>query len=215
MRATSSILNHTIVFLTLSFLFLNPVSWEDFKSAKITKISIVTNVTKEEQPEQQPVIILPQENIRKVPVLNNSVFLTAPIKFTRISDGYTLHRWHPILHISRPHYGIDYVAPTGTPIRAIANGRIIFAGWNGGYGKTIMIQHKHHYQSLYAHMSRIHYFLKPGQFVLKGQIIGYVGNTGLSTGPHLHFGLYKHGKAINPNLVLNSVQTKKRSCPNL
>lgn len=134
--------------------------------------------------------------------LFKSIFLSAPLKYARISDNYSAHRWHPILHLRRPHYGIDYAAPEGTPIRAIGNGQISFAGQDGGYGKAVIIQHSNQYQSLYAHMSHIRYSIKPGQWVTQGQIIGYVGSTGLSTGPHLHFGLYRYGHAVNPEIVL-------------
>ena len=134
--------------------------------------------------------------------LFTSFFLAAPVNYTRISDRFKVHRWHPILHITRPHYGIDYVAAAGTPIRAIASGRIRFAGWAGGYGKSVVITHNERYQSLYAHMSHIAYSIKPGQWVAQGQIIGYVGSSGLTTGPHLHFGLYESGRAINPEKIL-------------
>ena len=134
--------------------------------------------------------------------LFKSLFLTTPVNYTRISDRFTLHRWHPILHITRPHYGIDYAAPTGTPIHAISSGRVSYTGWNGGYGNTVIINHGSRYQSLYAHIRRHSYTVKSGQWVKQGQIIGYVGSTGLATGPHLHFGLYEYGRAINPDLVL-------------
>lgn len=134
--------------------------------------------------------------------LFSSAFLTAPVKYTRISDGFTLHRWHPILHLYRPHYGIDYAAPTGTPIHAVSDGRISFVGWGGGYGNAVVIRHDNSYQSLYAHMSRFAASVKPGQWVRRGDIIGFVGSTGLATGPHLHFGLYQYGKPLNPSLIL-------------
>ena len=134
--------------------------------------------------------------------LLKSLFLTTPVNYTRISDRFTFHRWHPILHITRPHYGIDYAAPAGTPIRAISSGHVSFTGWNGGYGNTVIINHGSHYQSLYAHIRLRGYTVKTGQWVMQGQIIGYVGSTGLATGPHLHFGLYEYGQAINPARVL-------------
>lgn len=134
--------------------------------------------------------------------LNKSEFLAAPVQYTRISDRFSLHRRHPILHLIRPHYGVDYAAATGTPIRAISSGYISFAGWGNGYGNIVIIHHDNHYQSLYAHMSHIGYLIRPGQWVEQGQIIGYVGSTGLTTGPHLHFGLYQYGRAINPAIIL-------------
>ncbi|MBS0350826.1 MAG: M23 family metallopeptidase [Proteobacteria bacterium] len=150
--------------------------------------------------------------------LLTSAFLKAPLHYTRISDGYTLHRWHPILHLYRPHYGIDFAAPAGTPIHAIASGQVRFAGWGGGYGNAIVIKHNSRYQSLYAHLSHFAATVKPGQHVHQGDIIGYVGSTGLATGPHLHFGIYQYGKPINPELVLAKsqfpAQVNKRDLPN-
>ena len=140
--------------------------------------------------------------------LFKSLFLTAPLKYSRISDGFTLHRWHPILHIVRPHYGIDYAAPAGTPIHAIANGRVSFAGTEGGYGRAIVIRHDGRFQSLYAHLSK--FAIRPGQWVTQGEIIGYVGSSGLATGPHLHFGLYEYGKPVNPALVLPRLKAPTR-----
>lgn len=142
--------------------------------------------------------------------LFSSAFLKAPLKFTRISDGFSLNRYHPLLHITRPHYGIDYAAPTGTPIHAIGSGRVSFAGWGGGYGNAVVIRHSSQYQSLYAHMNHISYVIKPGEWVNKGQIIGFVGSTGLATGPHLHFGIYSFGKPINPATVLPKVNSPLR-----
>lgn len=134
--------------------------------------------------------------------IQKSFFLSAPLKYKRISEGYTLHRLHPILNIIRPHFGIDYTATAGTPVRAVSSGYVSLSGWYGSYGNTVVIHHSHQYQSLYAHLNHINYQIKSGQWVQQGQIIGYVGSTGLSTGPHLHFGLYRSGKAINPALVL-------------
>lgn len=127
-----------------------------------------------------------------------------PLRHIRISSRFTYKRWHPILHRYRPHLGVDFAARRGTPLLAVNRGTVIFAGWKGGYGRVVKIRHRSGYVSLYAHQSRIR--VKRGQRVKKGQIIGYVGSTGRSTGPHLHFGLYKNRKAINPLKVL-----KKRS----
>ncbi len=134
--------------------------------------------------------------------LVQSEFLPAPVKYKRISDKFSLHRWHPILHIWRPHLGIDYAAPTGTPVRAVASGRVSFEGWGGGYGNVVMIHHDNKFQSLYAHLSKFNPLVKDGKWVQQGEIIGYVGATGLATGPHLHFGLYEYGVARNPDFFL-------------
>ena len=133
-------------------------------------------------------------------------FLALPVKYTRISDRFTYRRWHPILHIWRAHLGIDYAAPIGTPVKAARAGRIIFAGRKGGYGKVIIIKHEGVYKTLYAHLRNFRRGIKRGKYVKRGQVIGYVGVTGLTTGPHLHFGLYRGSKAINPE---NSVQVTK------
>jgi len=127
-----------------------------------------------------------------------SFFLSQPCKYTRISDRFTYKRWHPILHIYRAHLGIDFAAPIGTPVHAAANGTIIFAGRKGGYGNCIIIRHIDGYKTLYAHLKKFARSIRRGKYVKRGKTIGYVGTTGLSTGPHLHFGLYKNNHAINP-----------------
>ncbi len=136
-----------------------------------------------------------------------SFFLKIPLRYTRVSSKFTHKRWHPILKKYRAHLGIDYAAPVGRKIFSTANGKVIHKGRKGGYGKTIMIRHKGGYKSLYAHMSK-YSRVKVGQTIKQGRHIGYVGSTGRSTGPHLHFGLYKNGKAINPARVLSI--TKKQ-----
>ncbi len=123
-----------------------------------------------------------------------------PLKKIFITSRFTYKRWHPILHRYRPHLGVDFRGKRGTPIYAIDRGKVIFAGWMRGYGKVTKIRHKNGYVSLYAHQSKIK--VKVGDRVKKGQIIGLVGSTGRSTGPHLHLGVYKNGKAINPLSVI-------------
>jgi len=132
----------------------------------------------------------------------SSVFFKVPLRYTRISSYFTYKRWHPILHKYRAHLGVDYAAPTGRAIKATADGIITFRGRKGGYGNTIEIKHKGGYKSLYAHQSRFKGGLKRGSRVRQGQLIGYVGTSGRSTGPHLHFGLYKNGRAVNPRRVI-------------
>ncbi|MCH9813175.1 MAG: peptidoglycan DD-metalloendopeptidase family protein [Epsilonproteobacteria bacterium] len=120
-----------------------------------------------------------------------------PCKYRRISSRFTYKRWHPILKKYRAHHGIDYAGPTGTPIKAAYDGKVIFMGRKGGYGKTIVIRHKGGYKTLYAHLDRYNNRVR-GAYVKKGALIGYMGNTGQSTGPHLHFGLSYRNKWINP-----------------
>jgi murein DD-endopeptidase MepM/ murein hydrolase activator NlpD len=124
-------------------------------------------------------------------------FLAAPLKFSRISAGFSRNRFHPVLKRNRPHYGIDYAAPIGTPVRAIGNGKVTLAGWAGGAGKTVKLQHDKEIATVYCHLSRFAYGVRAGASVSQGQVIGYVGTTGLSTGPHLDFRYMKNGKYIN------------------
>ncbi len=124
-------------------------------------------------------------------------FLAAPLKFSRISAGFSRNRFHPVLKRSRPHYGIDYAAPIGTPVRAIGSGKVILAGWAGGAGKTVKLQHDKEIATVYCHLSRFATGVRQGASVSQGQVIGYVGTTGLSTGPHLDFRYLKNGKYIN------------------
>ena len=114
-------------------------------------------------------------------------FLRTPVNFTRISSRFSLARRHPILNRIRAHKGVDYSAPTGTPIQAVADGKISFVGWKGGYGQVIQLKHGDTYSTLYGHMSKFAKGIHNGSLVNQGQIIGYVGRTGLATGPHLHF----------------------------
>lgn len=125
-------------------------------------------------------------------------FLRAPLQYSHISDYFTNRRYHPILRIYRPHHGIDYAAPRGTPVAAVADGRVTFAGWRGGFGNAVEIRHDSVYVTLYGHLSRIAAVARHvGARIHQGEIIGRVGSTGLSTGPHLHFQITKNGKYMN------------------
>jgi len=134
--------------------------------------------------------------------------LNRPVRNARVSSGFTKRRYHPILKKYRAHLGVDYAARPGTPIRAAGSGRVIFAGYTRGYGKLIKIQHSDGYMTLYAHQRAFRRGIKRGKYVKKGDVIGYVGSTGLSSGPHLHFGLYKNGHARNPARVIR-ISTNK------
>ena len=125
-------------------------------------------------------------------------FLRTPVNFSRISSRFNLNRKHPILNTIRAHRGVDYAAPSGTPVRATANGKIKFVGRNGGYGKAIEMQHGEVYSTLYAHLSRYARNIKQGDYATQGKIIGYVGKSGLATGPHLHYEFRVHGVHRNP-----------------
>lgn len=128
-------------------------------------------------------------------------FIRTPIKFARISSRFTLKRWHPVLKKWRSHKGVDYAAPSGTPIKATGSGKVIFRGWKGGYGRVVIIQHASKYQTLYAHMSKFAAKVKAGRKVKQGQIVGYVGKSGLATGPHLHYEFRVNGVHRNPLTV--------------
>ena len=144
---------------------------------------------------------------RRVPVRGKKARFGMPLRHIRITSSFSYKRYHPILKRYRPHHGTDFGARKGTPLLAVNSGKVIFSGWMGGYGKVVKIRHAGGYISLYAHQSRIR--VKRGQRVKKGQIIGYVGSTGRSTGPHLHFGLMKNGRWINPMRVLRKKSALK------
>ncbi len=125
-------------------------------------------------------------------------FLRSPVDFARISSGFRLARFHPVLKRTRAHKGVDYAARTGTPIKASGDGKVHFKGRKGGYGNTVILSHGGKYTTLYAHMSRYASGLRIGSRVKQGQVIGYVGRTGLATGPHLHYEFRVHGVHRNP-----------------
>ncbi|MFY9269633.1 MAG: peptidoglycan DD-metalloendopeptidase family protein [Candidatus Manganitrophaceae bacterium] len=125
-------------------------------------------------------------------------FLKSPLRYRHISSGFTTRRFHPVLRVNRPHLGIDFAAPRGTPVMAASKGVVTQVGWNGGYGKTVTLRHGNGYSTLYGHLSRYEKGIRKGMRVEQGEVIGRVGSTGLSTGSHLHYTLMKHGRPINP-----------------
>ena len=128
-------------------------------------------------------------------------FLRTPVAFSRISSRFSLGRKHPILNRIRAHKGVDYAAPYGTPIKATGDGKVVFRGTKGGYGRTVILAHGSRYSTLYAHMSRFAKGLRNGSRVRQGQVIGYVGQSGLATGPHLHYEFRINGVHRNPLTV--------------
>lgn len=136
------------------------------------------------------------ENVRKS-------LLQAPLAFTRVTSRFTKNRLHPILGYTRPHEGVDYAAPTGTPVKAVGEGVVTQRGWSGGYGNQVIVRHGGGLESLYAHLSGYARGLKTGQKVRQGEVIGFVGMTGLATGPHLDFRLRQSGRFINPAKAIN------------
>jgi len=133
------------------------------------------------------------------------MFLKAPLKYKRISSKFGM-RFHPIFRKWLMHDGIDYVNKIGTPIKSVADGKVIYKGWLKGYGKTIKIKHKNGYITLYGHLKGYPRNIYVGKWVKQGQTIGYLGNTGVSTGPHLHFGVMKNNKWINPIKIKKSAK---------
>ena len=128
-------------------------------------------------------------------------FLKAPLAFRRISSGYNPRRMHPILKVVRPHPGIDYAAPTGTPVKTVGDGRVITVARDKAAGKYVKVRHNSVYETTYMHLSRFARGLKKGKRVQQGDVIGYVGSTGYSTGPHLDFRMKKNGRYVNPTKI--------------
>lgn len=124
-------------------------------------------------------------------------FLKAPLSYSRISSTFSNSRFHPVLKIFRPHHGVDYAAPKGTPVFTIGDGKVIYKGYSGGGGNTVKVQHNSTYTTVYMHLSKFGK-INVGSMVKQGEVIGYVGSTGISTGAHLDFRVYENGKPINP-----------------
>ena len=165
--------------------------------------SIKIDVSMLETARKRNYIFYYKENYYDVKGQELTSFLLAnPVNYTRISSPFTQNRWHPILQKYRAHLGIDYAASVGTPVKSAGSGKVTFVGEKGGYGNTIEVNHDSSFKTLYAHLNGFAKGLRSGQSVKQGQVIGYVGNTGLSSGPHLHFGLYRSNVAINPASVV-------------
>jgi murein DD-endopeptidase MepM/ murein hydrolase activator NlpD len=131
----------------------------------------------------------------------HKAFLRAPVEFTRVSSKFNSTRYHPILNLIRAHKGTDYAAPMGTPVRAAGDGRVGYAGPKGGYGNVVEIEHSRNITTVYGHLSRFAKGTRPGARVTQGQVIAYVGMTGLATGPHLHYEYRVNGVFKNPQTV--------------
>lgn len=123
-------------------------------------------------------------------------FLRSPLAFMRISSGFSTNRLHPVLGVRRPHYGTDFAAPTGTPVRAVGDGTVILAAWNGGHGRQVRVRHPTGHISGYSHLQRI--LVRKGERVRQGQVVGKVGSSGLATGPHCHYELRYQGRYLDP-----------------
>ena len=129
---------------------------------------------------------------------NAKTFFASPLQYTRISSGFSMNRRHPIYKVVRPHQGVDYAAPTGTPVSAVAGGKVVAARWSGGFGRLVTIQHDAVYTTMYGHLSSFAPGMKEGSMVRQGDLIGRVGASGTATGPHLDFRLRKNGVFVDP-----------------
>lgn len=129
------------------------------------------------------------------------MFLRSPMPYSRVTSRFSNRRFHPVLGVFRPHHGVDYGAPTGTPVRVTASGTVAFAGWDGGGGKTVKVRHANEYLTGYLHLSRFADGVRPGARVAQGEVIGYVGSTGLATGPHLDYRIQHRGRWIDPQSI--------------
>jgi murein DD-endopeptidase MepM/ murein hydrolase activator NlpD len=125
-------------------------------------------------------------------------FLRAPLRFSRLTSRFSLSRMHPVLGQRLPHWGVDYAAPVGTPVMATADGVVTFTGWRGGGGNAVEISHSGGFQTAYLHLSRFASGIRPGVRVAQGQVIGFVGTTGMSTGPHVDYRVSQNGRHLNP-----------------
>jgi len=169
-----------------------PVGWGDIKVAEY-----------ENEGRPYTAILFEKEGVPKgyyAPDGNSlrKMFLKSPIRYARISSRFQKRRFHPVLKINRPHLGVDYAARRGTPVRSVGAGRVTFVGRRGGGGKTIKITHNSIYKTAYKHLNGYAKGIRSGARVEQGQVIGFVGSTGLSTGPHLHFEFFKRGRFVDP-----------------
>ena len=177
------------------FLMGNKVKNGDIKAARFKRgKKVYTAVRYFLENGQKEFFSIRGKNVEKA-------FLRSPVEFSYISSKYNLKRMHPILNKIKAHTGVDYAAPTGTPVRTTGDGTVSFRGNNGGYGKLIEIKHSEDYSTRYAHLSRYKKNLKVGDKVFQGEVIGYVGSTGRSTGPHLHYEFRVNGMHTDPLTV--------------
>ncbi|NND53701.1 MAG: peptidoglycan DD-metalloendopeptidase family protein [Gammaproteobacteria bacterium] len=167
----------------------------DILAAQFVNQGDVFQAVRYEDPEGRVSYFSPDgQNMRKA-------FLRAPLSFSRISSNFNPNRRHPVLNTIRAHKGVDYAAPSGTPVKAAGDGKVIFRGVKGGYGNTIILQHGGNITTLYAHLKGFSRKFRNGSRVRQGDIIGYVGQSGLATGPHLHYEYRRNGAHMNPRTV--------------
>ena len=163
-----------------------------------------TAILYQESPDRKDYYNLDGASLRKT-------LLRSPLQYRRISSGFSYSRFHPVLRRRQPHYGVDYAAPVGTPVSAAGEGVVIFAGWNGGLGKNVKIRHPKGFVTSYGHLSRFASGIKKGKRVKQKEVIGYVGQTGIATGPHLDYRCQKDGRYVNPlRMIVPSVAPLKK-----
>ncbi|MDF1584428.1 MAG: peptidoglycan DD-metalloendopeptidase family protein [Methyloprofundus sp.] len=172
-----------------------PIGTGDILAAEFINQGRSTKAIRYKDPTEKVSYYTPEGNSMR------KAFIRTPIPFARISSGFNLKRKHPVLNRIRAHKGVDYAASTGTPIKVTGNGKISFRGKQHGYGNVVIVQHGQRYSTLYAHMSKFHKGQHTGQHINQGDIIGYVGKTGLASGPHLHYEFRIDGVHRNPLTV--------------
>ncbi len=183
------------VVYTVDYQGNQPIHTEDIAAAELTTHKQTYKAVRYKMADHTVGYFSPDgENMQKA-------FLRTPIKYKRISDPYSPHRKHPILHTIRPHWGVDLAAPSGTPVKASSDGRIVFIGKKGGYGNMIQIYHGNQITTVYGHLKRFAKHMHRGSRVKKGQTIAYVGSTGLATGPHLHYEYRIRSHPVDPMTV--------------
>ena len=169
-----------------------PIGWGNIIAAEYENTGVLVSAVRYVREGVKGEYFQPDGNSLK------RMFLKSPLRFGRITSRFNRSRFHPILKKRRPHLGVDYGAPRGTPIMAVGNGIVEYKGTRGGGGKTMKIRHNSVYQTAYKHLHNYAKGMKPGKEVKMGDVIGYVGSTGLATGPHLHFEMYENGAYVDP-----------------
>lgn len=175
------------------------LSWEDRKTpdGRVAERRILAALYDGRQTGRQTAVLFEGDHYDENGRSHYRKFLKAPLAFRRITSRFSLHRFHPILRIFRPHLGIDYAAPRGTPIMSVGDGTVSYKGWKTAYGNYLEIRHNSIYTTCYGHLSRYARGTNRGQAVKQGQVIGAVGATGWATGPHLDFRVRKNGSYVN------------------
>lgn len=175
------------------------LSWKESRTpeGKLAQVTILAAIYDGKETGRHSATLFAGEYYENNGTSLRKAFLHAPLNFRRISSGFTNRRFHPILRTWRAHHGTDYAAPIGTPVVSVGDGAVIFRKWGGGLGNLIKVRHNGTYTTFYGHLSRFAGGISVGSHVRQGQIIGYVGSTGFSTGPHLHFQIMKNGSLVN------------------